>query len=152
MLTAPLGPEAIRGLVPHQGAMCLLDRALAWDGARILCETDRHGCPANPLRREGMLPAVCGLEFAFQAMALHGALAVQGAPRPQKVGFVGALREVRIAVGRLDTIPGPLRIGAEALVLDTGGSVYRFEIRAAADIEGPLLEGQATVVLPAAGA
>jgi predicted hotdog family 3-hydroxylacyl-ACP dehydratase len=156
VLTAPLGRDDICRLVPHQGAMCLLDRALSWDAERILCETDRHAWPGNPLRRDGMLPAACGLEFAFQAMALHGALsaaagAAAGAspPRAQPPGFVGALKEVRIAVERLDVIAGPLRILAEALVLDTRGSVYRFEVSAREGGRG-LLAGQATVVVPEA--
>lgn len=149
MLTAPLGRDDIRRLVPHQGAMCLLDRALAWDAERILCETERHACPENPLRRDGVLPAACGLEFAFQAMALHGALSAAAdglGPRAQPPGFVGALREVRIEVERLDTVPGPLRIAAEALVMEARGFVYRFEV-SASDGRG-LLGGQASVVLP----
>jgi predicted hotdog family 3-hydroxylacyl-ACP dehydratase len=133
---------AIAGLVPHQGAMCLLDRALAWDGTRILCETERHRDPANPLRRDGMLPAVCGLEFAFQAMALHGAL---GAGAPQAVGFVTSLREVALEVERLDDIAAPLQVEATALLAEPGGFIYRFALSA----EGRnLMTGQAAVILP----
>ena len=53
-----LSREAIAALVPHQGAMCLLDRALEWDAARIICEAESHAAPGNPLRRDGMLPAI----------------------------------------------------------------------------------------------
>ena len=137
-----VGRAEIESLVPHQGAMCLLDRALAWDAGRILCETERHRDVANPLRRDGMLPTVCGLEFAFQAMALHGAL---GAGAPQSMGFVTSLREVAMEVERLDDIAAPLRVEAEALLAETGGFIYRFAVSA----EGrPLLAGQATVILP----
>ncbi|HEV7265599.1 MAG TPA: phosphotransferase [Falsiroseomonas sp.] len=132
----------IARLVPHQGVMCLLDRALAWDGTRILCETERHRDPANPLRRDGMLPSVCGLEFAFQAMALHGAL---GAGSPQSVGFVTSLREVAMEVERLDDIAAPLRVEAEALLAEPGGFIYRFALSAEGRI---LLAGQATIILP----
>ena len=129
-------------LVPHQGAMCLLDRALSWDATRILCQTMRHRDAANPLRRDGILPAICGLEFAFQAMALHGAL---GAGVPQPAGFVTSLREVALGAERLDDIAAPLRIEAEALVAEPGGFIYRFDISA----EGrSLLNGQAAVILP----
>ncbi len=141
----PLGRAAIARLVPHGGAMCLLDRALAWDAERILCEADGHASPENPLRRDGMLPAVCGLEFALQAMALHGALTGEGGPRPQPAGVVGALRDVRLDAERLDTVLGPLRVEAEALLAEARGFVYRFEVSG----EGRrLLSGQATVVLP----
>ena len=88
-----------------------------------------------------MLPAVCGLEFAFQAMALHGAL-TSGAPQPR--GFISSLREVALGAERLDDIAEDLRIEAVALVAEPGGSIYRFEISA----EGrSLLGGQAAVIL-----
>ena len=53
MLTPPLDDAAIARLVPHQGGMCLLDRALDWDAAQITCETAAHAAPDNPLRRDG---------------------------------------------------------------------------------------------------
>ena len=138
-----LNREAIAALVPHQGAMCLLDRALEWDARRILCEAESHAAPGNPLRRDGMLPAVCGLEFALQAMALHGALSAGGVP--QRAGFVSRVGDVRMATDRLDTITGPLRIEAVALVVEESGFIYRFDNAG----EGrSLLAGQAAVILP----
>jgi len=144
MLTPPLiGRAAIARLVPHQGAMCLLDRALAWDAGRILCEADSHAAADNPLRRDGLLPAVCGLEFALQAMALHGALTSAAGRQP--AGFVSSLRDVRLEAERLDTIAGPLRITAEALIAEARGFIYRFDISG----EGrSLLGGQAAIILP----
>jgi predicted hotdog family 3-hydroxylacyl-ACP dehydratase len=136
-----LNAAGIAALVPHHGSMCLLDRALAWDAAGITCATARHCDPANPLRRDGMLPAICGLEFAFQAMALHGAL-TSGAPQPR--GFISSLREVVLGPGRLDDIAEDLQIEAVALVAEPGGSIYRFEIIAAGR---SLLAGQAAVIL-----
>ena len=144
MLTPPLGREAIAWLVPHQGRMCLLDRALAWDAERIVCETNRHGSATNPLRRDGMLPAVCGLEFALQAMALHGALTAEGGRR-HPAGFVSSLREVTLGAERLDTVAGPLRVTAEALIAEARGFIYRFEVAGAGC---SLLSGQAAVILP----
>ncbi|MGK7868390.1 phosphotransferase [Falsiroseomonas sp. E2-1-a20] len=132
---------AIARLVPHQGAMCLLDRALSWDATTILCETDRHRDTANPLRRDGILPAICGVEFALQAMALHGALTA-GARQP--LGFVSSLREVALDATRLDHLTGPLRIEAEALVAESGGFIYRFAISHAG---AALLHGQAAIIL-----
>lgn len=144
MLTPPLGREAIAQRVPHQGRMCLLDRALSWDAERILCETDSHRMPENPLRRDGMLPAVCGLEFALQAMALHGALTADDG-QTQAAGFVSSLREVILGVERLDTIVEPLRVTAEVLIAEARGFIYRFEISGAGKM---LLSGQAAVILP----
>jgi predicted hotdog family 3-hydroxylacyl-ACP dehydratase len=137
-----LNAAEIARLVPHAGAMCLLDRALSWDAMRILCATSRHRAPDNPLRRDGMLPAVCGLEFAHQAMALHGAL---GAGAPQPMGFVSSLREVTLGRDRLDDLPGELTVEAEAIVAESAGFIYRFAVRTGDEV---VLAGQAAVILP----
>jgi predicted hotdog family 3-hydroxylacyl-ACP dehydratase len=141
-VAAALDTSAIARLVPHGGAMCLLDRALAWEAEGILCESERHRDPAMPLRRDGLLPAICGVEFALQAMALHGALT---AAAPQPMGFVSSLRELNLGAIRLDDIPGPLRIEAFTLVAEAGGFIYRFTVSGGGRV---LLAGQAAVILP----
>jgi len=140
-MTLPATREAIACLIPHQGAMCLLERVLACDTARIACETDTHREAANPLRRDGALPAVSGLEYGLQAMALHGAI-TGGAP--QGAGFVAALSGVTIAAERLDDIAGALAVEATALARESRGFIYGFEVRGAGRT---LLSGRATVVL-----
>ena len=47
-------------LLPHAGAMVLLDRVIAWDEAGALCAATAHLDSTNPLRRGRMLPAICG--------------------------------------------------------------------------------------------
>lgn len=144
MLTPPLDRGAIARLVPHGGAMCLLDRALAWDAESIACEADRHRDPDHPLRRGGRLPAVCGVEYALQAMALHGALVGEGAAQP--AGYLSSLRGVSLdGAERLDTVAGPLGIRALALAAEAGGFIYRFEVEGGGRI---LLTGQAAIILP----
>ena len=144
MLTPPLGRAAIARLVPHAGAMCLLDRALAWDAEGIACEADGHRDPGNPLRRDGRLSAVCGVEYALQAMALHGALLAGAAAQP--AGYLSSLRDVSLGgAGRLDAAAGPLGVRARALAAEAGGFIYRFEVEG----EGrTLLMGQAAIILP----
>ncbi len=145
MLTPPLGRAAIARLVPHGGAMCLLDRALSWDAESIACEADRHRDPDNPLRRDGRLPAICGVEYALQAMALHGALLAGGAAQP--AGYLSSLRDVSLGGGapRLDALAGPLGVRARALAAEAGGFIYRFEVEGEGRI---LLAGQAAIILP----
>ncbi len=143
MLTPPLGRAAIARLVPHGGAMCLLDRALVWDAESIACEADRHCDPDNPLRRDGRLPAICGVEYALQAMALHGALLASGAAQP--AGYLSSLRDVSIGAERLDAVAGPLGVRARALAAEAGGFIYRFEVEGGGRT---LLTGQAAVILP----
>jgi predicted hotdog family 3-hydroxylacyl-ACP dehydratase len=144
VLTPPLDRGAIARLVPHGGAMCLLDRALAWDAESVACEADRHRDPANPLRRDGCLPAVCGVEYALQAMALHGALLAGGAAQP--AGYLSSLRDVSLGgAERLDTVAGPLGVRARALAAEAGGFIYRFEVEGGGRT---LLTGQAAIILP----
>ena len=42
-------------LIPHSGLMCLLDSVTQWDDGSIICITNTHRDPANPLRRDGRL-------------------------------------------------------------------------------------------------
>ena len=61
--------------IPHHGRMCLLDEVLEWDAQHIRCRSGTHRQPDHPLRSQGRLGAACGIEYAAQAMAVHGALA-----------------------------------------------------------------------------
>lgn len=123
----PLDRDAIARLIPHQGAMCLLARVVRYDGASILCETESHHDPANPLRAGEVLPATAGIEYAAQAIALHAALGKQ-AGAPVGRGFLAVLSDVRWIRDRLDDLPAPLTIEAE-LLADTGGGLqYRFSV------------------------
>ena len=139
----PATREAIARLVPHQEAMCLLERVEHCDADSIRCVSTTHRDMTNPLRRDGMLPAVCGLEYALQAMALHGALTAGGIA--QVPGYLSSLRGVRMDAERLDDIADPLTVDAQALVAESRGFIYRFAVAAAGRM---LLSGQATIVIP----
>lgn len=139
-----LARSEIAALVPHAGAMCLLDRVLSWDAGGILCAARSHLDLANPLRRAGRLAALCGLEYALQAAALHGALR-DG--RPQPAGYVASLRDVALHAARLDDpAHGELRIAAMLEHGESGGMLYGLRV----DAEGgaPLVEGRAIIALP----
>ncbi len=135
---ALLDKEAIARLIPHQGAMCLLARVIAYDAAAISCEADSHRDPANPLRNAEGLPSTTGVEYAAQAIALHAALRKQdGAPAGR--GFLAVLSDVRWSRDRLDDLEGPLLIQAD-LLADTGGGLqYRFSVSVAG--QAPVIEG-----------
>ncbi|HUU72054.1 MAG TPA: hydroxymyristoyl-ACP dehydratase [Burkholderiales bacterium] len=80
-MNAVIGASRIRDLIPHAGAMCLLERVIEYDDASICCEARSHLDVDNPLRHNGRLSTLCGIEYAGQAMALHGALRA-GALKP----------------------------------------------------------------------
>ena len=71
----PLDREWIESRIPHRGSMCLLDEVVDWSAERIRCRTRTHCAADNPLRADGRLGVACGIEYAAQAMAVHGALA-----------------------------------------------------------------------------
>ena len=135
-----LDHAAIRGLVPHAGAMCLLHEVLQADTDSIRVRAVSHRDPANPLRECGVLPALCGVEYAAQAMAVHGSIQNRNGIRS---GMLAALRDVELAVQRLDDIAEDLLIEAHCLLNESGRLLYRFEVRANGR---ELLQGRATVV------
>jgi predicted hotdog family 3-hydroxylacyl-ACP dehydratase len=129
--------------VPHAGAMRLLDRVLSHDADSIACAATSHRDPANPLRRDGTLPAVCGVEYALQAMAAHGALTGDGAAQPP--GYLASLRRVALEAERLDDVAGDLLVEARALSRAARGFVYDFTVSVGGRV---LLSGQAAIIIP----
>jgi predicted hotdog family 3-hydroxylacyl-ACP dehydratase len=132
--------------IPHQGGMCLLDTVTEWSPERIHCVSGSHRRPDNPLRADGRLGAVCGIEYAAQAMAIHGALLAAAADQPRQ-GYLTSVRGVDLRVNRLDDIAADLDIAVERLSGDDNNILYRFEIGAAGRL---LLGGRAAVILDAA--
>jgi predicted hotdog family 3-hydroxylacyl-ACP dehydratase len=144
MNPATLDHAGIAARVPHSGRMCLLDRMLSWSPAGIRCAARSHRDPDHPLRLAGALPAPCAIEYAAQAMALHGTLcaAPGAAPTP---GFLASVRGVRLRVPRLDCVAGDLLVSADRLAGDPNLALYAFALH---DELGTLLvEGRATVIL-----
>jgi predicted hotdog family 3-hydroxylacyl-ACP dehydratase len=136
----------IAGLVPHAGTMCLIERVLHWDAVGINCATASHRAANHPLARDGRLSAICGVEYAAQAMAIHGRLTGAAAERP-RAGYLASLRDVACAADRLDLVTTELRIEAEQLFGDGDSAIYRFALRGDDRL---LLSGRAAVVLVAA--
>jgi len=138
-----IGKVEIQARIPHAGAMCLLDGVLSWDDVHITCTTRSHRAPDNPLRRDGRLHAICGVEYAAQAMALHGALAGSALARP-RVGYLASLRGLACRVVYLDAIEGDLLVEAERLVDEGSRVIHRFALGGEG---GELMSGRAAVVL-----
>ena len=141
----PLDHAWLLAHLPHQGSMCLLDAVTEWDAQRIRCTATSHRHADNPLRAHDRLGAACGIEYAAQAMAAHGALlaAADGAPR---AGYLASVRGVELQVARLDDIAADLNVEAERLSGDGNTILYGFRVSAAGR---ELLSGRAAVVLDA---
>lgn len=136
--------------IPHQGTMCLLDRVVAWNPESIRCEATSHRSGDNPLRAHGRLGIACAIEYAAQAMAVHGSLVAElqgaGGTAP-RAGYLASVRNVLLHAGRIDDVQGALTVDAERLMGDANNIVYSFAVSSGAR---PLLSGRATVVLDAA--
>ena len=161
----PINVERIRELVPHSGKMCLLERVVSCDAASIRCETRSHLDRANPLRRNGHLSSVCAIEYAAQAMALHGALtapkhisaltaaghssalnatAPSGASGGVRHGYLASVRDMRCHTRYLDEYTAELIVSAKLIFDESSRMIYSFTV--AAD-ETELVTGRAAVIL-----
>ena len=147
-----LNREDIAQRIPHQASMCLLDAVTAWDEQRISCQASSHRAANHPLRAHGRLGSACGIEYAAQAMAVHGALMAEsladssGHKPPPRAGYLASVRGVTLHVDRLDTIAQALTVNAERITGDANTVLYSFTVQAGTQI---LLEGRAIVVLDA---
>lgn len=131
-------------LIPHAGAMCLLDEVVEWDATRLHARSATHRQLDNPLRADGMLHAVNLCEYAAQAMAVHGALREREAGGAARPGFLVALRDVALHVERIDDLPGRLQVHVECLIALPGSLQYAFRV----EHRGVLLAaGRAAVML-----
>jgi predicted hotdog family 3-hydroxylacyl-ACP dehydratase len=92
------------------------------------------------------LPAVCGIEYAAQAMATHGGLAGSTRGRP-RAGYLASLRDVVCRRDRLDDLDGDLVVDAERVLGDEGRVIYEFKVWVG---KLEVLSGRAAVVLEAA--
>ena len=143
-----LNRAEIAGLIPHTGAMCLLDGVVDWDENRIRCVSRSHLDTGNPLRAGGRLPALCGIEYAAQAMAIHGGLAGGARARP-RAGYLASVRDMVCRRERLDDLEGDLVVEAERLMGDEDRVIYEFRLWVG---DAEVLSGRAAVVLDAGGA
>jgi predicted hotdog family 3-hydroxylacyl-ACP dehydratase len=147
-----LAHAGIAALIPHSGTMCLLARLDRWDAQRIVCTATNHRDADHPLRTRSGLLAPCAIEYAAQAMALHGALIGQAAGAPASPGYLASARGVQLHVMRLDDLPraagndlaDELHIEATRQAGDARQILYTFSVTHAGH---PIADGRAAVVL-----
>lgn len=130
-------------LIPHAGAMCLLDEVVAWNESALHARAFSHRDPANPLRSDGRLRGVHLCEYGAQAMAVHGGLLARAAGGRAVPGHLVSLRAVELAVARIDDFPGALDVHAERLLAGEAGWQYAFRIEHAGR---ELASGRAAVI------
>ncbi len=137
-----LNQDAIRELIPHRGSMCLLDTVEYWDVGRVVCRTRQHRSLANPLRVNARLSSIHGIEFAAQAMAVHGGLLGPNGAAPS-IGLLVSLRDCVLHCERLDVLDSPLTVEARRITGNDDIMMYGFSVTA----DVLVIEGRASVLL-----
>lgn len=125
--------------------MCLLEQVVHCDETTIRCTSRTHLDPENPLRSHNRLHVVCGIEYAAQAMALHGALMTPGRAAS---GYLASVRDVHWRATQLDNVREELQVEATCLTADANAAIYRFRVYAG---DAELLHGRASVFLQGVG-
>jgi predicted hotdog family 3-hydroxylacyl-ACP dehydratase len=123
--------------------MCLLDEVLSWDAVHIRCRATSHRLTDNPLRAHGRLGAACGVEYAAQAMAVHGAIMAHTTGTRTRAGLLTSVRSLVLAVTRLDDLPTDLIASAARIAGDEGSTLYEFTLSGGGR---ELLSGRASIV------
>jgi len=130
--------------IPQQGAMCLIDEVLDWSATDIRCRTASHRLDSNPLRTADRLRSECGIEYAAQAIAIHGALNALPHSTSAVAGMLASVRGVSLHVDRLDDIDDDLLIRGTRIGGDGTALLYDFSVSLESKV---FLTGRATIVL-----
>lgn len=125
-----IGREALCALIPHAGAMCLLDGVERWDDAGIVCISATHRAADHPLRDQGRLAGLNAIEYGAQAAAVHGGLLARRDGRSARPAYLAAIRDARLPAVDLDQFEGPLSVSAWLLHADGKGIIYRCAVAA----------------------
>jgi predicted hotdog family 3-hydroxylacyl-ACP dehydratase len=135
--------------VPHKGAMCLLDTVESWSSDEIFASAIIHS-KTNPLMIDGKLDSTAAIEYAAQAMAVHGALlgevaAAKGEPQPKPImGFLASVRSVICHKPWLHESTNPITISATRTAGTVSPVSYDFSVSTREEV---YVTGKATVVL-----
>ena len=129
-----LGREDIAALIPHRGAMCLLEELLEWDAEHVLAATATHRARDNPLRSGDRLRALHLAEYGAQATALHGGLVANAAGERAKPGMLVSLRDVQLHRLYVDDVPGMLHVEARRVLSGPASWQYSFTVRHAEEL------------------
>jgi predicted hotdog family 3-hydroxylacyl-ACP dehydratase len=119
--------ECIAALIPHAGAMCLLERIEHWDDTSVTVATTTHRDPANPLASRLGLRAIHLCEYGAQAMAVHGGLTAKARGERAQPGLLVSLRDVSLGCDFVQDLEGELLV--EARRLHASGTAWQYEFR-----------------------
>ena len=144
-MSAPmLTHEEISSCIPHAGDMVLLDHIASWDDTTIYAVATSHRNADNPLRNDKNLGIAAGIEYAAQAIAVHGYWLARQSAGKVRTGRIVSVRDISCTVQQLDNIVEDLKIQATQLLLDDAAMNYVFAIHAGSSL---LMQGRVTISL-----
>lgn len=135
--------QSLCDLIPHAGAMCLIQELLEWDEAHIVCRSHSHTAKDNPLRSGERLHAIHAIEYGAQAIGLHGGLLAESEGTTHRSGLLVGLRQIKLHRTRFDDADEPLIISAHRLLADSQHLLYAFAVHLN---QTPLAEGRAAII------
>lgn len=122
----------ILDLIPHAGAMCLLDHVVEWDQSGIHCRSDSRAGPSHPLRHDDRVAMVHLIEYGAQAAALHaGLMAREAGVEAVAGGYLAGLRDVVLTEQQIDVAAAVLDVYARQQAGGPQGMIYHFEVMSA---------------------
>ncbi len=108
----------IEQVVPHRGAMRLIDRLLDWDDASVAVEVT---VPAEgPFHEAGGVPAWVGIEYMAQAIAAWAGCQSRSRGEEPKIGFLLGSRRYSVENGHFP-VGGVLRVEAQCELFGDNG-------------------------------
>jgi len=136
----------IADLLPHRGAMRLLQRIVTHDERETTCSVD-PGESVLFRRSDGSVPAFVAIEYMAQCIAAHGGLLARRRGDAVRPGLLLGARRLALRVASF--APGiELRVAARHVRGDATG-MFQFDCRLWADEDTePLAEGRLNVYIP----
>ncbi len=118
--------------LPHGGNMQLIKKVKAWDEHSIHCQTNSHLSRSNPLLDASHLPATSAIEYAAQALALHGVIKKQakGLLDQANKAFVVSAKGLHFDQVNLSQFEQTLDVSATVLIGNSQSAVYSVQVSA----------------------
>jgi len=129
-----LNSQEIEQRLPHAGKMSLLDKVSYADLTVLKASASSYLNSDNPLRFNGKLASINGIEYAAQAMAIHSHLLSEakksgkGEQDATQTGYIATIRNVEINTPFFPETKAIIAIEVAQLMSDTNGFTYQFQI------------------------
>ena len=149
-----LNRKEIERRLPHAGTMSLLHEIIQADETSLTAQAVSHRDADNPLRINGRIAMVNGIEYAAQAMAVHGSLVLEKKQEENKAelkssqGYIATVRNIELNAPYFpeadSSSSAALLIKVKQLMSDQNGFTYQFDIHCRQQL---LISGRITVFL-----